>query len=80
MTSCLSSDLSLKTINRHTINNAAAGIIKDFFSILKFTNIHQNQRWIIYMRTLLGRKNWRGGFSYLLTAQIFKRKINPPDN
>ena len=26
------------------------------------------------------RKNWRGGFSYLLTAQKLKRKINPPDN
>ena len=30
--------------------------------------------------TGLGRKNWRGGFSYLLTAQKLKRKINPPDN
>ncbi len=26
------------------------------------------------------KKNWRGGFSYLLTAQKLKRKINPPDN
>jgi len=32
---------------------------------VKFTNIHQSERWIIYMLTGLGRKNWRGGFSYL---------------
>ena len=24
--------------------------------------LHQNERWIIYMQTGLGRKNWRGGF------------------
>jgi len=33
--------------------------------IFKFTNINQNERWIIYYRymlTGLGRKNWRGGF------------------
>jgi len=29
---------------------------------LKFTNIHQNEHWIIYMQTGLGGKNWRGGF------------------
>ena len=26
------------------------------------------------------KEELRGGFSYLLTAKIFKRKINPPDN
>ena len=25
------------------------------------------------------KENWRGGFRELLTAKIFKRKINPPD-
>jgi len=36
------------------------------FITAEFTNIHKCQRWIIYMLTGLGRKNWRGGFNCLV--------------
>ena len=53
--------MSLSFDSRLVKSNRVINILC-IMDIPKFTNIHQNERWIIYMRTGLGKKNKRGGF------------------